>query len=85
MPFNTIAYPERSVNPIKYLINLDIVTILFKMTMKQDTRPTMRKLYNINPATWMWHGVDSNSFIYHLLLEFIKVAKISLIMVLGSP
>jgi hypothetical protein len=84
MPFSTAAFPEGSVDPIFSPVNLDMQTSLFKMTMKENAQAMMKKPYYINPATRLWRSIVANSFLRHSLSEYIKVAEVALVMVLGS-
>ena len=84
MLFSIAAFPEGSINPIVLLVNLDMQTSLFKMTMKDNAHAIMKKLYHINLGARLWCSIDTNSFICHSLLECIKVAEVALVMVLGS-
>jgi hypothetical protein len=59
-------------------------TSLFKQVMKQQPRGMMQRPLTVNPITRLWRSVEANSYFKHALLEFIKVAEIAIVMVLGS-
>jgi hypothetical protein len=57
---------------------------LFKLTMKENARSMQQRPITMNPVTRMWMNIDGNSFFQHSLSEYIKVAELGIIMVLGS-
>jgi hypothetical protein len=38
----------------------------------------------VNPVIQLWRSVEANNYFKHALSEFINVAKIAIVMVLGS-
>jgi hypothetical protein len=72
------------VDPILSVANLDMQSSLFKLTMVSNAPLMMMKPFDLNPVTSMWRTIEENSYLRWSLSEFIKVAKIATVMVLGS-
>ena len=64
--------------------NLDLQTSLFKLTMKSHRNNAMAEPRNINLITKLWQKVGINGLLLNRLSEFIILAKIAIITVLGS-
>jgi hypothetical protein len=71
-------------NPILSLACLDMQALLFRLTMKENAHSMIKKPFDINLVTRMWRSIEANSFLRHSLNEYIKVAEIAIVMVLGS-
>jgi hypothetical protein len=82
--FSTASFPEGSLDPVLSLANLDMQATLFKITMKEVGPRMMQKPIDVNPVTRMWRSVEANTFLRHSLSEYIKVAELAVVMVLGS-
>jgi hypothetical protein len=59
-------------------------TTLLKQLMKEQASKVMQKPITLNPVTRLWRSIDANSFLKHSLLEWLIVAEIAIVMVLGS-
>jgi hypothetical protein len=44
----------------------------------------MQKPHHVNPVTKLWRSINANSYLKHSLSEYLKVAEIAIVMVLGS-
>jgi hypothetical protein len=82
-PFSTAAFPEGSVNPILSPANLDMQTSMFKNCMKEHAARMLNKPPDQNPVTRLWRSLDANSYLRHSLSEFIILAQLAIVMVLG--
>jgi hypothetical protein len=38
----------------------------------------------LNPVTRLWQSIETNSYLKHSLYEFLKIAELAVVMVLGS-
>jgi hypothetical protein len=83
-PFSIVAYPEGSIDPILSLAKLDIETTLFKQCMQENAHKMMKKPITLNPVTRLWRSIRANNYLKHALSEYIIVAEIATVMVLGS-
>jgi hypothetical protein len=59
-------------------------TTLLKQLMKEQASKVMQKHITLNPVTRLWRSIDANSFLRHSLSEWLIVAEIAIVMVLGS-
>jgi hypothetical protein len=82
--FSTTAHPEGLLHPMLSPATLDMQTTLFKLTMRENATSMLKKPFTINPVTRMWMSIDGNSYLRHSLSEFLKVAELGIVMVLGS-
>ena len=57
---------------------------LFKNYMKEHAARMLNKPQDQNPITCLWCSLDANSYLHHFLSEFIILAELAIIMVLGS-
>lgn len=72
---------------IKPLIDRDALIsqrALFKTCMKSNSRAAMLPPYDINPLTKVWRVLQSNHNLTQNFGEFLKLAEIALVHVLGS-
>ena len=83
-PFSTATFPEGTVPPILSPSNLDFQASLFKNCMKENAVKMLRKPVIINPVTRLWQSLDANSYLRHSLSEYIIIAEIAIVMVMGS-
>lgn len=44
----------------------------------------MKENFDVNLVTWLWMNIGSFSILKHMLLKFMKLAKIACLQVLGS-
>jgi hypothetical protein len=77
-------FPEGSIDPILSPTALDMQTTLLKQLMKEQASKVMQKPITLNPVTRLWRSIDANSFLRHSLSEWLIVAEIAIVMVLGS-
>jgi hypothetical protein len=82
--FNTAAFLEGTLPLILSPLNLDLQANLFKNYMKENTSKMLRKPVTINPLTRLWQYLDANSHLRHSLSEYIIIAEIAIVMVMGS-
>jgi len=72
---------------IKPLIDRDALMAqrsLFKTCMKSNSRADMLPPYDVNSLTKVWHVLDSNNSLTQNFSEFIKLAEMAIVHVLGS-
>ena len=72
---------------VKPLIDRDAVMAqrsLFKTCMKSNSRAAMLPPYDVNPLTKIWRVLHSNNSLTQNFSEFLKLAEIALVHVLGS-
>lgn len=58
--------------------------VLFKMCMKSNMCAIMLSLFNVYPFTKVWCVLDNNNNLIHNLGEFLKLAKMAMVHILGS-
>jgi hypothetical protein len=63
---------------------LDMQTSLFKQVMKEQARGMLQRPLTLNLVTRLWRSIEANNYFKHTLSEFIKIAEIAIVMVLGS-
>jgi hypothetical protein len=52
--------------------------------MKKQSQGTLQRPLTMNPVTQLWRSIEANNYFKHALSKFIKIAKIAIVMVLGS-
>jgi hypothetical protein len=57
---------------------------LFKTCMKSNARAAMLPPYDVNPLTKVWRVLDSNNSLTQNFGEFLKLAEMAVVHVLGS-
>jgi hypothetical protein len=57
---------------------------LFKCCMKSNARSAMLPPFDVNPLTKVWRVLDGNSVLVQNFSEFIKLAEIAVVHVIGS-
>jgi hypothetical protein len=77
-------FPEGSCDPILSSTTLDMQTTLFRHMMKEQASKVMKKPIDVSSFTRLWRSVDANSYLRHVLSEWLIVAKIAVVIVLGS-
>ena len=65
-------------------VHLELPNTLFKLTIVYTIDAVMAEKKNINLVTQMWLKVSTSIILLHKLLEFIKVAEIAMVHILGS-
>jgi hypothetical protein len=63
---------------------LDVSVFFFKITMKSNHFTTLEPPLPCNPIIRLWSKITSNTFLHHQLLEYFALAKVVVVMVLGS-
>jgi hypothetical protein len=61
---------------------MDLHVYFFKMIMGHNSDPILREENDLNPFIRMWCKVSGSPFLKHKLSEFIKLAEITIILVL---
>ena len=82
--FSTAKNPEGQLDAMLSPTTLDMQTSLFRQCMKENAETMMKKPFTTNPVTRMWLCIDGNSYLRHSLSEFLKVAELGIVMVMGS-
>jgi hypothetical protein len=77
-------FPEVSCDAIFSSSSLDIQTTLFKQMMRAQASKVMKKPIDINPVMRLWRSIDANSYLRHALSEWLILAEIAMVIVLGS-
>jgi hypothetical protein len=57
---------------------------MFKTTMMGNCHAAMVRPLEVNPLTAIWHTINSNAMLTHNISEYLKVAEIACVQVLGS-
>ncbi len=63
---------------------LDMQQSMFKLTMKTQATKSMAKPSNTNPLRKSWVTITNNSLLCQCLNEYMKLAKIIVVFMLGS-
>lgn len=69
------------------LINRDLLMAqrsLFKTCMRSNCRSAMLPPYDVNPLTRVWRVLDSNNSLTQSFCEFVKLAEMAMVHVIGS-
>lgn len=56
---------------------------MFKMPMKSNSKATMLLPYDMNPLTYSWRTVNASRLLTHFIAEYVKLAEIAVVHVLG--
>ncbi len=56
---------------------------IFKITMKSNAIVVIEALVHVNPFTQLWRMLEASCILKHSFLECLKLAKITLMQVLG--
>jgi len=62
----------------------DVSISLFKITMKSDHVAMMEPPLPCNHVIGLWIKIASNTLLHHRLIEYFTLAKVAMVMVLGS-
>jgi hypothetical protein len=57
---------------------------LFKVTMRANTEATCTPPFPVNPFVKLWRQLTSSRHLCKLILEYVKLAEIGSVLVLGS-
>jgi hypothetical protein len=57
---------------------------LFKLAIRSNARSAMEPPFDTNPLTCIWMTLDASSYLTHHFSEFMKLAEVAVIHVLGS-
>jgi hypothetical protein len=63
---------------------LDVSTSFSKITMKNNHATTLEPLLPCNLVTGLWSKIASSTFLHHQLSKCFALAKVAMVMVLGS-
>ncbi len=63
---------------------LDVSSSLSKITMKNNHVATLEPPLPCNSVIWLWSKITSSTFLHHQLLVYFALAKVAVVMVLGS-
>ena len=63
---------------------LDEQMAMFKMAMKSNSKPVLQPPFIVNPMTKLWQILGSNALLLHSFLEYFKVAKMAMTIVMDS-
>jgi hypothetical protein len=59
-------------------------TTLFKHVTHKQAYKMFSKPILLNPVTRLWRSIEANNYLKHSLFEFLKIAELVVVMVLGS-
>ncbi len=62
---------------------LNVQAFHFKLTMSHNVEAMMQESKDVNPTPHMWLKIQSSTFLVQKLNEYMKVAEIAIVMVLG--
>ena len=62
---------------------LDEEMAMFKMAMKSKSKLVFQPLFIVNPMTKLWQILGSNTLLVHSFLEYFKIVKMAMTIVLG--
>jgi len=74
----------RVTEPILSSSLLDEQKVMFKITMKENSKLALTGELPLNPVTQLWRRLDASGFLRHKLLEYIKVTELAVVTILGS-
>lgn len=77
-------FPQGSCDPILSSTTFDMQTTLFRHMMQEQVWKVMKRPIDVSSFTRLWRSVDANSYLWHALSEQLIVAKIAVVIVLGS-
>jgi hypothetical protein len=75
---------KRLVAPILDSFQLELQQPLFKLSMRSNSMAACEPPYLFNPLTKLWRMLDANSALAAQFPEYIKLAQIAMVHVLGS-
>ena len=74
----------RSIPPLLDCHILDLQSFFFKLIMSHNAMVVMAETNDLNPVIRMWLKVAVSSFLSHKLSEFIKLAEMATVQIIGS-
>ena len=63
---------------------LDEQAMIFQITMKSNSEGAMMGDLPLNPLTRLWRCLEASGLLQHKLSEYLKVAELAVVAVLGS-
>jgi hypothetical protein len=82
--FSLAAFLKGTIDPMLFPTTLDMHATLFRQCMKENSAKMLKKPYDINPVTRLWHSIDVNSFLKQALSKYPIVVEMAVVMVLES-
>ena len=70
--------------PVLSISKLDEQATMFKIAMKGNCHAAMQGDLPLNPLTRLWRRIEANSLLRHKLSEYLKIAELAVVTVLGS-
>jgi hypothetical protein len=74
---------KRLVAPILDCFQLELQQPLFKLSMMSNSMAACEPPYTVNPVTKLWRMLDANTALVAHFPEYIKLAQIAMVHVLG--
>jgi len=75
---------NKLVPPVLDCSLLELQQPMFKLAMFSNSMATMEPLFLVNLLTKLWRALDANSALAKTFSEYVKLAQIAMIHVLGS-
>jgi hypothetical protein len=75
---------KKLVAPVLDCFQLELWQPLFKLSMVSNAMHAMERPFNTNPFTKLWRSLDANTELVAQFLEYLKLAQIAMVYVLGS-
>lgn len=75
---------QRLIPPVLDQWKLDTQQGMFKTAMMSNWERAMEPPFDLNPLTRLWRLLNANSLTNHLFPEYVKLAEIAVVHVLGS-
>ena len=75
---------ELSIDPLVSWARLNYESGMFRMTMTNNAAAAMERPLQVNPFTALWRTLSSNAHLKSHIGEFMKLAEIACVQVLGS-
>jgi hypothetical protein len=78
------AENKRLVAPVLDCFQLELQQPLFKLSMASNAMAAMEPPFHTNPLTKLWRTLDANNALVAHFPEYVKLAQIAMVHVLGS-
>jgi hypothetical protein len=75
---------KKLILPLLDCYNLELQQPLFKLSMASNSLALLEPPFNVNPVSRLWRMLDANIALAGQFPEYIKLAQIALVHVLGS-
>jgi hypothetical protein len=75
---------KRLIPPVLDCFQLELQQPLFKLSMTSNCHAVLEPPYDVNPLTRLWRILDANRALAAQFPEYIKLAEIAMVHVLGS-